>query len=475
MRKMGKKTSKPVSVDKSKAYTEQEVREMFPDMDLKVFHKEKGAVAYKVCGAIDIHKKILVTCVCITDAATFLPSYYVFKCYPNHKHLLKMEKWMRDLGVEHVCMESTGKYSLPIYRHLEKNGFLPVITNPKYVAQVKGQKTDERDAIHMANLFRMGLVTPSIIPSEELQDIRDLSRFRKKLVEDRTREKNRFQNALETSGIRIGNVLDDVFGKTGMAIARYLIFTPEDQVKDEEILKRIDPRCKTGKEDILESVKGYVISPAKRKLMKTILATIDDLNRHIGEIDEALYEATANYREDIINIMTVPGIARDSAISILAEVGNDMSLWNGPDQFISWCGLCPANNESAKKKKSTKIGKGGYYLKPILVQCALNAIKSKDGRYYQDKYARISRRRGKKKALIAICRMMMRAIYFILRDKTCWCPKDIDSSRRSDPSDSVATPEKELEDACEVLRRNGVSEETLNAIIEQCGLAKALA
>ena len=355
---MSTKTNKSASVNKAKAYSEAEVKAMFPDLNLKVFHKEKGQVTYKVCGAIDIHKKILVACVCITDCSTFLPSYYVFKCYPNHTHLQKMEKWMRDLGVEHVCMESTGKYSLPVYRHLEKNGFKPVITNPKYVAQVKGQKTDERDAIHMANLFRMGLVVPSIIPSEELQDIRDLSRFKKKLVEDKSREKNRFQNALETCGIRIGNVVDDVFGKTGLEIAKYLVLTPENLVKESEIVKLIDPRCRASKEEILENIRGYHISPAKRMMMKSALALIEELDNHIAEINAALDEATVNYQEDILYMMTVPGLGRYSSIAILAEVGNDMSLWSGPDQFISWCGLCPANNQSAGKKKSTKVGTG---------------------------------------------------------------------------------------------------------------------
>jgi transposase len=376
-----------------------------------------------------------------------------------------MEAWMKDLGVEHVCMESTGKYSLPIYRHLEKHGFQPIITNPKYVSQVKGQKTDERDAIHMANLFRMGLVTPSIIPSEELQDIRDLSRLKIKLTEDRTREKNRFQNALETCGIRLGNVVDDVFGKTGLAIAKYLVYTPENMVKDENIIALIDPRCHAAKEDILASVAGCQISAAKRSLMKTLLGVLQDLDEHINELSVALDEAVANYEEDICNMMTVPGLARSSAISILAEVGNYMTLWSGVDQLVSWNGLCPANNESAGKKKSTKIGKGGHYLKPILVQCALNAIRTKDG-YYRNKYDRIASRTGKKKAIIAICRMLMRSIYFILRDKVCWLPKDIQSAgKKSGCKD-------ELEKALDILRKNGASDDALMVIMEQCGVLK---
>lgn len=464
---MSRKTNKNTDVDKTKSYTEEEVKAMFPDLDLKVFHKEKGQVTHKVCGSIDIHKKLLVACVCITDSNTFLPSYYVYRCFNNHNHLLKMEDWMKKLGAKDVCMESTGKYSLPIYRHLEKNGFSPVITNPKYVAQVKGQKTDERDAIHMANLFRMGLVTPSIIPTEVLQDIRDLSRLKIKLTQDRTREKNRFQNALETCGIRLGNVLDDVFGKTGMAIARYLIFTPQDKVREEEIRRLIDPRCKSEKQDILDSITGFKISEPKRELLKTLLAVLEDLDKHIFELKTALYKATADFQEDITNMTTVPGVAIDSAIAILGEVGNDMSLWNGPDQFISWNGLCPANNQSANKKKSTKIGKGGYYLKPIMTQCALNAIKSSD--YYKEKYARISKRRGKKKATIAICRMMMRSIYFILRDKVIWCPKDLDAVKKDSAANRATAHKHELEKAYELLRQSGASEDALKVIMDQCG------
>ncbi len=466
---MSKKTTNHSDIDSTKTYTEEEVKEMFPDLDLKVFHKEKGQVSYKVCASIDVHKKILVACVCITDFNTFLPSYYVYKCFPNHNHLLKMENWMKKLGVEHVCMESTGKYSLPIYRHLENNGFSPVITNPKYVAQVKGQKTDERDAIHMANLFRMGLVTPSIIPTEDLQDIRELSRLRIKLTQDRTREKNRFQNALETCGIRLGNVVKDVFGKTGMAIARYLISTPQAEVREDEILKLIDPRCRSEKQEILESIAGYKISAAKRQLMKTLLGVLDDLDRHISELSQALYEAAAPYEIDLTNMTTTPGVGIDSAITILGEVGNDMSLWNGPDQFISWNGLCPANNQSAGKKKSTKIGKGGYYLKPVLTQCALNAVKTSP--YYKEKYDRIAKRRGKKKAIIAICRMMMRSIYFILRDKVCWCPKDLEAVKKDTEANRAAAHKHELDKAFELLRQSGVSEETLKTVMAQCNPA----
>ena len=464
--KSSKKTNN-VRVDSNKPYTKDEIQKLCPGLDLKVIENPKDKVVHMSCAGMDVHKKLLVTAVCITDPETFIPSYYINKTTQSQDNLQKVADWLNALGVKDICMESTGKYSMPVFRFFEDRGFSPVITHPKYVKSVRGQKTDEKDAIHIANLFRMGQVTPSVIPSREFQDLRGMSRNRKKLVNERTREKCRLLNILLECGIFLANCLKDVFGVTGMKIVDYLMSCKDGVAKESEVTKLVDRRCKSTPKEIWDSVKGFRISALNMVRLSETLLHIKELDAHIAVYEAQMRAFGMKYAEKVANLQTICGISDISALSIIAEIGIDMTIWNSCDQFISWCGLCPASNNSAGKNKSTKIGLGGKYLKPILVECALIAVKNDP--YFKSKYERIAARRGKKKAIIAVARMMLKAIYYILRDDVCFYPKDYDKVMHQ--VEEKASKDK-LHGVFEALKASGVDEETLKKVMDQCAAHK---
>ena len=261
----------------------------------------------------------------------------------------------------------------------------------------------------------MGLVTPSFIPSQEVQDLRDCARYRRKLVEDRAKEKNRLQNALTVNSVRLGNVLSDVFGKTGRAIINYLVTTPQEEVKDDAIIRLIDKKCRRSPEEILNSIRGFHIDETQRIKILSHLKHLDLLDEMINITEKEMRDiGHKHFEKQIIDLQSIPTFKEITVLSIIGEVGVDMSYWSDVKHFTSWNSTCPANNASAGKKKSTKIGLGGLYIKPVLVECAINASKAKTPNYFGMKYWKIASRRGKKKANIAVARMMLEAVYYIL-------------------------------------------------------------
>lgn len=417
------------------------------------------------CGAVDVHKKELVAAACITSTETLAASYYVEKFSAMNSSISDMAKWFKKYEVTDVLMESTGKYWIPVYDILEAEGIKPTVTHPKYVKQIKGKKTDIRDAIHMANMFRSGHVISSFIPPAEIRDIRDLCRYRLKLNRIRTSEKNRFQNSMTVSQVRLDIVLSDPFGKTASEIMEYLINEDPEKVSDEEILKRVDRRVKRTGEEILESIHGFSFPEAQRAKMKVILNHMASIDDAIKGVDDALKMYEKKYESQISILTSIPGIKHNSALYIIGEIGVDMSVWNSAESFCSWAGVVPENNASANKKKSTRIGKGGHYLKPLLVQCALAATKTT---YYKYKYERIRQRRGHHKAVIAIAHSMLQSIYYMLRDNEYFAPTDLEQVKEKSKKGSNAEPESDsLMEALAVLKKQGLSTERINEIFQE--------
>ena len=403
--------------------------------------------------------------VCRTDPATLSALFYVRQFTSSNSDVRRMAEWLKSYGVEDVCMESTGKYWIPVYDILEHNGLKPVLTHPKYVKQAKGRKTDFRDAIHIANLFRMDLVVASFIPPADIRDLRELCRYRLKLTYMRTSEKNRYQNSMTVSKIRLDSVFSDPFGKSASSIMSYLVGSDPENVSDEDILKLVDGRVKASREDILDSIHGYEFIGVQRDKLRIIRLHLDDINKCISLIDEKLEHYRRKYAPVIRHLTTMTGITEASALYILGEIGADMSVWRDSASFASWAGLSPANNESANKKKSTKVGNGGHYLKPLLVQCALAAVKStKKAPYFYHKYQTLKKRRGHKKAIIAIARKMLVAIYHMIRDDADFLP--IDHAK------TVACCDHEnkglnLDNILTFLSKHGADEETLRLVKSQ--------
>ena len=420
------------------------------------------------CAGLDVHKKIVVAAIVDTHPETLEASYKVKKFSTMNDDVLAMKDWLLENGCKDVCMESTGKYWIPIFNILEPHMDNTMLTHPKYVRAIKGKKTDKRDAKWIANLFRFDIVKSSFIPPPDIRAVRELSRYRLKLSHMATSEKNRYQNAMTISRIRLDSVLSDPFGKSASAIMSYLLSS--ESIDDEEILSRVDRRVKASKEDILRSVHGFKILSEQKFKMEHAQAHLDMINATIQEINAEIAKLCSPYAEQLANICTVPGFTNLSASYLIAETGTDMSVFESDKHFISWCGLCPDSNRSASKNNSTRVGKGGKYLKPLLVQCAYAAIRDKKDPYYGIKYNRIAKRRGKKKAIIAIARMMLTSIYHMLEDGTAWLPCDHEEIVHPKSPKKVVL---NMDNVLQFLGEQGADPETIKILQKQCAARTA--
>ena len=446
-------------------YTSDGLRNVTLEDGTRVITSPLNDIKRPVCGAVDVHKSVLMAAACVTDKESLSAVFYVRQFTTSNSDIRLMAGWFASYGVRDVCMESTGKYWIPVYDILEQNGMKPVLTHPKYVKQAKGKKTDFRDAIHIANLFRMDLVVASFIPPADIRDLRELCRYRLKLTYIRTSEKNRFQNSMTISKVRLDSVFTDPFGKSASDIMSYLIQTDPEEVSEKKILSFVRHGVKASPEEILDSIHGYEFLGVQRDKLEIIRTHMDNLNKCIGMIDEKLSYYHWKYRKVIRHLVTMIGISEESALYILGEIGADMSVWRDSASLASWAGLSPANNSSAGKNKTTRIGKGGHYLKPLLVQCALAAIKStKKHPYFYHKYLTLKKRRGHKKAIIAIARKMLVAIYHMIRDDKDFEPIDYEQVVTHKQSQK----ELNLTNIIEFLGEQGVDPETIRTVETQC-------
>ena len=446
-------------------YTSDGLGNVTLDDGTRVVTSPQTDIKRPICAGIDVHKNILMAAVCITDKETLKAVFYVRQFITTNKDIRLMAEWLLSYEAWDVCMESTGKYWTPVFDILEQNELHPVLTHPKYVKQAKGHKTDFRDAIHIANLFRMDLVVPSFIPPAEIRDLRELCRYRLKLTYIRTSEKNRYQNSMTVSKIRLDSVFTDPFGKSASDIMSYLIYTDPEDVSDEQILSFVRKGCKASPEEILDSIHGYEFLGVQRDKLKIISRHLEDIDGCIAMIDKKLEYFRLKYDKIIRRLTTMVGVSTESALYILGEIGADMTVWRDSDALSSWAGLSPANNASARKNKSTKIGKGGHYLKPLLVQCALAAVKSTEKHpYFYNKYIALKKRRGHKKAIIAIARKMLVSIYHMIRDDEDFHPIDYDKVVNRKHS----TKELNLKNIIEFLGERGIDEDTIRMIETQC-------
>ncbi len=370
-------------------------------------------IVYKNCAGIDVHLKTIVVTIAKTNEED-ITEYKTRSFSTFTEDLIKCREWLVSNDTLDVCMESTGKYWIPVFNILEQKCRC-IITHPKYVRSLPGKKTDKKDSIWIADMFKHGLVEPSFMPPPDIRQLRDLMRYRNKLVNIRSGEKNRFQNSLTVSNIQIANVVTDVFGKTSQSIIKLMLETPNLTLEDIQPLLR--KNLKSSPEEILKSINGNFEESQSSKLA-VCLNHYDAINECIETLEQQIMKLAIKYQTEINLLLTVPGVKEISAIFIIAEIGTNMKVFIDDKHLISWAGLSPRCNESAKKKKSVRITKAGVYIKPLLVQCALCAIKDKSCPYLKLRYESIKRRRGHKKAIIAIARLLLVSIYHILISDT---------------------------------------------------------
>ena len=359
---------------------------------------------------MDVHKKFVVATIALTDYRG-VTSYVKKRFATFNSDLNSLKKWLLSFNCTEICLESTGKYWIPIFNILEDSCHV-VVANPKYVRAIKGQKTDDKDSAWIADLFKFDIVPSSYIPCKEIRMLRELFRYRQKLIGHRSSEKNRLQNALTVSNIALASVLSDTFGKSATAIVDYILTC---EVFDPEYCKSLLlKKAKDKADDVVTSIIGYELRRDQSVKIKVCRKHFDEINECVSTLEETISDLAKPYHKFIELATTIPGITEQSATFIIAEIGVDMAVFKSSKRLCSWAGLAPENNESAGKKKSVHVSRAGVYLKPLLVQCANAAIKSKNP-YFRYKYDRIKKRRGHKRAIIAIARMVLTCIYHMFQ------------------------------------------------------------
>ncbi|MEM5766994.1 MAG: IS110 family transposase, partial [Bacillota bacterium] len=343
-----------------------------------------------------------------------------------------------------VCMESTGKYWIPVYNILEPTCKI-VLAHPKYVKAIRGKKTDKKDAKWIADIFKHDLVSGSFIPPADIRQLRDLFRYRTKLTSYTTGEKNRAQNCLTVSNIKLDDVFSDVFGKAASAITSRLLegHGPFD------VTPYITKNMKASAVDIQNAIDGKMCAEQAEKL-RIIRSHMDSLELCKASLESLILSLAEKYLPQGTLLSTVPGFQAFSAFAIIGEIGVDMSVFQTSKHLCSWAGLTPQNNESAGKKKTTRISRAGAYIKPLLIQCANAAIMSKKHPEVQNRYLALKKRRGHKKAIVAIARMLLTAIYNILKKNEPYNP---DLYRRADQPPTHR--EVSVSEAVYILQRQG--------------------
>ena len=397
-------------------------------MSFKIFR-------FNCCG-LDVHKTWIYACIGITDS-NGRTEYKQARFSSFTKGLQELSDWLAKYRCTDVCMESTGKYWIPVFNILEKNNLFVTLSHPKYTKPQKGNKTDRKDAKWICDLYMCDMVKPSFIPPADIRHLRDLVRYRFKLTCMITGEKNRAQNCLTVSNLKLDDVFSDVFGKSSRSITEYMLAHPGELF---DVTPFVDRRCKTPVEEIQAAVDG-AISPEQAVKLRQCLNHIDELEKHLEEIEREILRLSDKYQAALDLIRTVPGFDKNpmTAIQVLSEIGGDMSVFPSAKHLVSWAGCCPRNDQSNNKIKSTRISRAGSYFKPVLVQVANGLLRSKKHFEITDRYKRIKARRGHKKAIIAICRMLLTAIWHILTDLKPYTPKGFLESRPVNESKVLTT------------------------------------
>jgi len=375
---------------------------------MKKDHIQFEQVVERGCG-MDVHKGTIVVTIRGKGIKTQTKSYSTFT-----NSLIKLKEWLKKHGITHIAMESTGVYWKPVFNVLGDD-FQILLVNARHVKNVPGNKTDKRDSRWLAKLLLSGLLRGSFIPSQKIRELRDLTRYKTKLTNQVTAEKNRFQKILEDANIKLSSVLSDVFGATGKKIIARIL---EGDYQPEQLLYYVHGRVKANREDIKEALTGYV-TEHHRFMLKTILSSISRIETTLAEIEVQIEKVTEPYKEIIELLETIPGVAYDGAIGIISEIGVDMDEFPTHKHLTSWAGVSPGSNESAGKNKSGRITYGNKYLRALLVEQGWAASRTKHT-YLSSKYKSLVGRRGKKKAVIAVGHKILIAAYFIIRDKVAY-------------------------------------------------------
>jgi transposase len=369
-------------------------------------------VILECCCGIDVHKKTLVACLLKRTGNKTKKDIKRFTTMTND--LLKLREWLYEEDCIHVAIESTGPYWKPVFNILEEAGIDVLLANAKDVKNVPGRKTDMIDSEWIAKLLHFGLIKSSFIPPLNIRELRDMTRYREKLIRMMVSEKNRVQKVLEDANIKLASVATDIFGVSGRAMLGMLL---NSKATPDEIAELAKGRLRNKIPQLIEALTGYV-SNHHRFMIKKHLEHISYLYKQIEELNYEVKKKVEPYEEQMNNLMTIPGVKERVAQCIIAEIGVNMKQFPTEPHIASWAGVCPGNNESAGKRYSGKTTHGNKWLKAILNQASRAASREK-GTYTKAQYHRIARRRGDKRAIVAVSHSILGMSYYILlRNKT---------------------------------------------------------
>lgn len=368
---------------------------------------EFDQVIERGCG-IDIHKSVLVATVMGKGVKTETRTFNTFT-----SSLQESRDWLKSVGVTHIAIESTGVYWKPVYNILEED-FEIVLVNASHLKNIPGNKTDKKDSRRIAKLLLAGLLRGSFIPPKSTREMRDITRYKRRIIDQISSEKNRVHKFLEDANIKLSSVVSNLSGVTSTKIIDSMI---EGEGRPEELAKLRHGKMKASEEELIQALTGNLTEHHKF-MLGVIKQSIKDkkllINKLDKQIDNKLKENTMVLDAELLS--TIPGVDKEAATYILSEIGNQMEHFPNEQHLASWAGLSPGNNESAGKKKSSRITHGDKWLKSMIVQCAWAATRTK-GTYLRSKYDSLVGRRGKKRALVAVGHKILIAAYFILKNK----------------------------------------------------------
>src|SRR5438445_699635 len=379
-------------------------------------------ILYERVAGLDVHKDTVVACVRIAADGKTKRECRTFAA--TTEQLAALRRWLEECRCTHVAMEATGVYWMPVFRILGEGAFELIVANAAHIKNVPGRKTDMNDAMWIADLLACGLIKGSFIPDEKVQELRALTRTRKQLVREQTRHVQRIEKTLAEANIKLGSVISDIMGASGRRIIQAMI----DGVRQPNKLAELaGKQIKASPKELYDALHGR-LTDHHRFLLALHLQQWDGLDETIRKLDVEIaqrigcMEAEVNgsktpFRHLIGLLTTIPGVSAVAGPAILSEIGADMSRFQTAGHLIAWVGLCPGQNESAGKRKSSRLRKGAPWLKTMLVQCAWAAKRTKNS-YYRAQFFRLQARRGPQKAICAVAASILTAIYHILKDGT---------------------------------------------------------
>ncbi len=377
---------------------------------------------YERVAGLDVHKDTVVACVRIVAEGKTKRECRTFAT--TTEQLEQLRAWLGEGRCTQVAMEATGVYWMPVFRILGEGEFELTLANAAHIKNVPGRKTDMNDAMWIADLLACGLIKASFVPSEDIQELRSLTRTRKQLVREQTRHVQRIEKTLAEANIKLSSVISDIMGASGRRMIEAMIAGVR---QPRQLADLAGKQIKATPKELYDALHGrlrdhhrFLLALHQRQwdnLDETIRKIDLEIDQRIAHMDAQVGASKVPFRTLIELVSTVPGISAVAAPAILSEIGCDMSRFPTDGHIVSWSGLCPGQNESAGKRKSSRLRKGAPWLKTMLVQCAWAAKRKKDS-YYRAQFFRLQSKRGPQKAICAVAASILTAVYHILKDGT---------------------------------------------------------